>query len=80
MDCVIRYKNMMLIAKMKFEEFILKLVYTDLRSQTTMVPPSNILDPSLTVAEATPWPLGVVRPPLMTNNEGGPTTPKFFFF
>jgi hypothetical protein len=39
MDCVIRYKNMMLIAKMKFEEFTLKLVHTDLRSQTTMVPP-----------------------------------------
>jgi hypothetical protein len=39
MDCVIRYKNMMLIAKMKFEEFILKLVHTDLRSQTTTVPP-----------------------------------------
>jgi hypothetical protein len=47
MDCVIRYKNMMLIAKMKFEEFTLKLVHTDLRSQTIMVPPSNILDPSL---------------------------------
>jgi hypothetical protein len=30
---------MMLIAKMKFEEFILKLVHTDLRSQTTTVPP-----------------------------------------
>jgi hypothetical protein len=39
MDCVIRYKNMMLIAKIKFEEFILKLVYTDLRSRTTMVTP-----------------------------------------
>jgi hypothetical protein len=38
MDCIIRYKNMMLIAKMKFEEFILKLVHTDLRSQTTTVP------------------------------------------
>jgi hypothetical protein len=47
MDCVIRYKNMMLIAEIKFEEFILKLVHTDLRSQTTTVPPSNILDPSL---------------------------------
>jgi hypothetical protein len=38
MDYVIRYKNMMLIAKMKFEEFTLKLVHTDLRSQTTTVP------------------------------------------
>jgi hypothetical protein len=49
MDCVIRYKNMMLIAKMKFEEFTLKLVHIDLRSQTVTVPPSNILDPSLFV-------------------------------
>jgi hypothetical protein len=47
MDCVIKYKNMMLIVKMKFKEFTLKLVHTDLRSQTTTVPPSNILDPSL---------------------------------
>jgi hypothetical protein len=39
MDCVIRYKNMMLIANMKFEEFTLKLVHTDLRSQTTTVLP-----------------------------------------
>jgi hypothetical protein len=39
MDCVIRYKNMILIAKMKFEEFTLNLVHTDLRSQTTTVPP-----------------------------------------
>jgi hypothetical protein len=39
MDCVVKYKNMMLIAEMKFEELTLKLVYTDLRSQTTTVPP-----------------------------------------
>jgi hypothetical protein len=37
MDCVIRYKNMMLIAKMKFKEFTLKLVHINLRSQTTTV-------------------------------------------
>jgi glucose-6-phosphate-specific signal transduction histidine kinase len=39
MDCVVRYKNMMLIAEMKFEELTLKLVHTDLRSQTTTVTP-----------------------------------------
>jgi hypothetical protein len=39
MDCIIRYKNIMLIAKMKFKEFTLKLVHTDLQSQTTTVPP-----------------------------------------
>jgi hypothetical protein len=39
MDCVIRYKNMMLIGEMKFEELTLKLIHTDLRSQTTTVPP-----------------------------------------
>jgi hypothetical protein len=32
MDCVIRYKNMMLIAEMKFEELTLKLVHIDLWS------------------------------------------------
>jgi hypothetical protein len=35
LDCVIRYGNMMLITEMKFEELTLKLVRTDLRSQTT---------------------------------------------
>jgi hypothetical protein len=39
MDCVVRYKNIMLIVEMKFEELTLKLVHTDLRSQTTTVPP-----------------------------------------
>jgi hypothetical protein len=50
-DCVVRYKNMMLIAEMKFEELILKLVHTDIRSQTTTVPPSNILGPSLPILD-----------------------------
>jgi hypothetical protein len=39
MDCIVRYKNMMLIAEMKFEELTLKLVHIDLWSQTTAVPP-----------------------------------------
>jgi hypothetical protein len=47
MDCVVRYKNIMLIVEMKFEELTLKLVHTDLRSQTTTIPSSNILGPSL---------------------------------
>jgi hypothetical protein len=37
MDCVVRYKNMILIAEMKFEKLILKLVHI-LRSQTTQSP------------------------------------------
>jgi hypothetical protein len=35
LDCVVKYENMMLITEMKFEELTLKLVRTDLRSQTT---------------------------------------------
>jgi hypothetical protein len=35
LDCVVRYENIMLITDMKFEELTLKLVRTDLRSQTT---------------------------------------------
>jgi hypothetical protein len=55
MDCVVRYKNIMLIVEMKFEELILKLIHTDLRSQTTTVPPSNIMGSSLGADHAFGW-------------------------
>jgi hypothetical protein len=35
LDCVVRYGNMMLITEMKFEELTLKLIRTNLQSQTT---------------------------------------------
>ena len=35
LDCIVRYGNMMLITEMKLEQLTLKLVCTDLRSQTT---------------------------------------------
>jgi hypothetical protein len=35
LDCVVKYGNMMLITKMKFEELTLELVRTGLWSQTT---------------------------------------------
>jgi hypothetical protein len=35
LDCIVRYENIMLINEMKFEELTLKLVHTNLFSQTT---------------------------------------------